>query len=119
MAEKNYHSDNVSFLVYKDWEELVLALDSDEQRGKLFVALFSYACRGKLPEDFTGALKMAFLVMKNTLERDGHKWEETCAKRAVNGAKGGAPKGNQNARKKPAKQPNGCLKRPRTSKTSR
>lgn len=107
--EKNYHTDNNSFVVYKDWEELVRALDSDADRGRLFLALFLYASTGKQPVDFSGALKMAFLVMKNAIDRDGHKWEQTCENRAINGKRGGAPKGNQNARKKQAKQPNGCL----------
>lgn len=107
MADRDYHKDNKSFIVYKDWEEIILALGSDEDRARLFRALFSYASSGEQPVDFTGALKVAFTCLKSALDRDGQKWEKTCDVRAVNGAKGGAPKGNQNARKKQAKQANG------------
>lgn len=75
---KNYHSDNKSFVIYKDWEEYVNALGSDEEAGKLFKALFAFAKRAEEAE-FVGALKMAFIIMRNSIERDGEKWENTCS----------------------------------------
>lgn len=94
----DYHADNASFMVYKDWEQYIEMLDSDEEAGKLFKALFAFAKRGEEAE-FYGALKFAFVMMKNFIDRDGKKWEETCIANRNNGKKGGAPKGNQNARK--------------------
>lgn len=90
---KNYHSDNNSFIVYKDWAELISALDSDEQRGQLMTALFRFAVDGTEPE-FTGALKIVFLVMKQALDRDGAKWTETRLARSEAGKKGGRPRTN-------------------------
>lgn len=87
---KNYHSDNKSFVIYKDWEEYVDALGSDEEAGKLFKALFAFAKRAEEAE-FVGALKMAFIVMRNSIERDGEKWENTCSVRSDAGKKGGRP----------------------------
>lgn len=87
---KNYHSDNKSFVIYKDWEEYVDALGSDEEAGKLFKALFAFAKRAEEAE-FVGALKMAFIVMRNSIERDGEKWENTCSVRSEAGKKGGRP----------------------------
>lgn len=87
---KNYHSDNKSFVIYKDWEEYVDALGSDEEAGKLFKALFAFAKRAEEAE-FVGALKMAFIVMRNSIERDGIKWENTCSARSEAGKKGGRP----------------------------
>lgn len=81
--EKNYHTDNKSFMIYKDWEDLLSALENDEQVGQLFKALFAFAKRGEEAE-FVGALKMAFIVMRNAIERDGEKWEETCCKNSDN-----------------------------------
>lgn len=88
--ERNYQTDNKSFVVYKEWEELLSALDNDEQAGQLFKALFAFSKRGEEAE-FTGALKMAFIVMRNAIERDGEKWEETCATRSDCGKLGGRP----------------------------
>lgn len=86
----NYQTDNKSFVVYKEWEEMLDALESDEQVGQLFKALFGFAKRGEEAE-FVGSLKMAFIVMKNTIERDGKKWEETCSARSNCGKLGGRP----------------------------
>lgn len=87
---KDYHNDNKSFIIYKDWEEYVDALDSDEEAGKLFKALFAFAKRAEEAE-FVGALKMAFIIMRNSIERDGEKWENTCSARSEAGKKGGRP----------------------------
>ena len=86
----DYHTDNAVFLVYKDWETLFDTLDSNEEAGELIKALFAFAKRGEIAE-FSGALKMAFIFMSQQLDRDGHKWEETCLSRSEAGKKGGRP----------------------------
>lgn len=75
--QKNYHADNKSFMVYKEWEDYLKML-TDEEAGRMFRALFAFAARGE-EADFEGAAAMLFAVMKNCLERDGKKWEEVCA----------------------------------------
>lgn len=87
----DYHTDNVVFLLYKDWESLFASLDSNEEAGELIKALFAFAKRGEIAE-FSGALKMAFIFMSQQIERDGVKWEETCTRRAEYGRKGGMAK---------------------------
>ncbi len=87
---KDYHTENKSFAIYKDWEELFDALD-DSEVSKLVKALFAFAKRGEETE-FSGALKIAFITMKNAIERDGKKWEQKCDRNAVNGRKGGLTK---------------------------
>lgn len=77
---KNYHTENKSFLIYKDWEEYLETL-TDEEVGKLFRALFAYAKRGE-ETPFDGALRMLFTMIKNTIERDGKKWEDICEARS-------------------------------------
>lgn len=79
----DYHEDNASFLIYKEWEELFESLDSMEEAGELIMALFAFAKRGEIAE-FRGALKMAFIMMSNQLERDGVKWERNRQKNIEN-----------------------------------
>ncbi|HEZ7985992.1 MAG TPA: DUF6291 domain-containing protein [Ruminococcus sp.] len=96
---RDYHTDNKSFPIYKDWEDIFNGLESNEEAGQLIKALFAYAKRGE-EADFKGGLKIAFIAMRQQIDRDGIKWEEMCNKNSINGKKGGAQKGNQNARKK-------------------
>ncbi|MDE5576896.1 MAG: hypothetical protein K2J11_05880 [Oscillospiraceae bacterium] len=77
--QKNYHTDNKSFMIYKDWEEYIMLL-SDEEAGRLFKALFAFAKRSE-EADFDGAMKVIFTFMKNAFDRDGKKWEDVCAYR--------------------------------------
>lgn len=95
---RDYHKDNKSFPIYKEWEDIFNGLDSDEEAGQLIKALFAYAKRGE-EADFKGGLKIAFIAMRQQIDRDGTKWEEMCNRNSINGKKGGAQKGNQNARK--------------------
>lgn len=70
-------------MIYKEWEDYLEELENDEQIGQLFKALFAFAKRGEEAE-FKGALKMAFVLMRNAIERDGQKWEKTCSKNRDN-----------------------------------
>lgn len=88
---KNFHTDNKAFMLYKDWEDIFQALDSSEEIGELVMALFAYAKRGETPK-LSGGTKIAFLMMRAAIERDGIAWEEMCAQRSECGKKGGRPK---------------------------
>ena len=80
--------DHNSFILYTDMRQ-PLALLTDEQRGKLLLALFDYAETGSVPfssED--GALSMAFSFIQQTLDRDAVKWENERKKRSEAGKKG-------------------------------
>ena len=91
-------SDKRSLILYHDIRE-PLELLSDSDRGRLFLAVLDYSEFSKLPE-FDGALKMAFVFIRQSIDRDSEKWGENmlCAF-SGSAAKAGAPKGNQNARK--------------------
>ena len=103
---KNYHEDNNTFMMYKEWEDLFESLDNMEEVGELIMALFAFAKRGEIAE-FKGALKIAFIMMTKQLDRDGKKWEERCRVNAENAKKGGRPsKPVENSNEKP-KKPNG------------
>lgn len=103
MAEHN------SFLIYKDNAPLVESC-TDEQAGKLFKALFAFACDG---EDFITddrMLKGFFTVFRNSIQRDDRKYQERCRVNAENGKKGGRPKNQTEPNASEGKQTvaNGC-----------
>lgn len=95
---KNFHTDNKAFMLYKDWEDIFQALDSSEEIGELVMALFAYAKRGETPK-LSGGVKIAFLMMRAAIERDGIAWEEMCAQRSECGKKGGRPKKSDESEK--------------------
>lgn len=76
-----------SFVLYNDMRQPLMLL-SDEQRGKLLLALFDYAESGTIPSFDAGALSMAFSFIRQTLDRDAAAWEETRKARAEAGRKG-------------------------------
>ena len=85
---------------------------TDEQIGRLFRAIFEKQLGNEvvLEDD----IKIAFNFINNQLVVDEKKYTEKCEKNRNNGKKGGAPIGNQNAKKttKQPKQPNGLKNNP-------
>ena len=73
---------------------------SDEQVGRLLKGLLTYADRGEKP-DFTDdiTLRVLFSILRKQIDREYEKYDERCQARSAAGRKGGAPKGNTNARK--------------------
>ena len=84
-------SEKNSFLIYYDHEGPISKLN-DEQRGKLFSALFAYEKRGELT-DFKDddMLMMCFSFIKISLDNNREKYNERCEKNTENGKKGGRP----------------------------
>ena len=74
-----------------------------EQFGRLMFALFEFGEGNDPNVDDDIALAFDFMSLQQRLDRE--KYERICEQNRINGRKGGAPKGNQNARKQP-KQPN-------------
>lgn len=71
---------------------------SDEQLGRVTRAILRYGWDGTVPA-FDGAESLAFKFMKSNFDRESSTYNEISEKRSECGKKGGAPKGNQNARK--------------------
>lgn len=86
--------------IFYDNED-ALRLLSDADRGALLLALLDYAKNKKMPENLSAAAKMAFMLMSGAQDR----YAKYYAANSENGKKGGAPKGNQNAKKTTEKQP--------------
>jgi len=78
-----------SFLLYIDSLDILDHL-SDEQSGKLFKAIKAYS-QGEEPQ-LNAILTIAFIPIKNQIDRDIEKYTRICERNKVNGIKGGRPR---------------------------
>jgi len=76
-----------SFILYSDYYDMINEL-SDAEAGELVKSVFKYTNTGEIPE-LTGMAKMAFIVIKQNLDRNATKYQETIEKRRIAGSKGG------------------------------
>lgn len=100
-------ADKISFVLYTRYEEQINMLN-DEQAGQLMKAIFAYQKKGEA-EVSDPVVAMLWSVIKQQLDIDNQKYQETCNNRKEAGKKGGRPKkteGSGNAEEK-AKKPNG------------
>ena len=85
-----------SFVLYSEQRELIDIL-SDEEAGKLFKNIFKYV-NGEIPQ-LNGAVQMAFISIRQQLDRNAAKYEAKKEKLRQNGLKGGRPKKNSTQNK--------------------
>ncbi len=78
------------FMLFYDYRTQ-LELLSDEERGKLLMALFDYGEFGIKPK-LEGMALMAFSFISADISRSQESYREKCEKNAENGKKGGRPK---------------------------
>lgn len=100
-----------TFVLRNEYLDIFMDL-SEKQAGILIKAVFLYAVKGEIFAGLTDeALKMAFKFVKKDIDYDSSKYLKSCYQNALNGKKGGAPKGNSNAQKQPKqpKQPTACF----------
>ena len=86
--------DNIVF--YRQWWESIRELDPETQ-SKVYDALMRFAFEGIEPTD--AIARAVTTPMRPTIIRDREKYERICERNRANGGKGGAPKGNNNARR--------------------
>lgn len=90
-----------SFVFYPSFIQQIEAVKSPEVRGRLYSAVAQYGCYNTMPDfsdiDPLGMLDGLFVAIKRAID-DQRERRETQRR---NGAKGGAPIGNTNARKQP------------------
>ena len=87
-----------SFILYTSYYDIVGDL-TDEQLGRLTRAIFAYAQDGTEIE-LPPVVRMAFSFIKKDMDHNDGKYQARLKARSDAGRKGGAPKGNSNARKK-------------------
>ena len=96
-----------SFVLYNEYKEQ-FSLLSNEEAGRLIMAIFEYTESGNIPE-LEGMTLMAFSFIKKQLDRDSEKYEKTVEKRKEAGKTGGRPKANGSDEE--AKKANGFSKK--------
>lgn len=102
MADKN------SFILMTKYESIFADM-SDRQAGVLIKAIFHYVATGETMDSLNDVeVKTAFKFVKLDLDYNNKKYIDQCQQNSLNGKKGGAPKGNSNAKKQP-KQPTACF----------
>ena len=79
-----------SFVLYTEYAKH-LSILSMEQRGVLFTAIMAYSAEECMPE-MDGMTQMAFSFIREQLDRDKERYENTCKKRSAAGRQGGRPK---------------------------
>lgn len=108
-----------SFVVYSEYLRYFDKLSLIE-KGKLIDALLRFSQDLPVEEqikDMEASTEMAFMFISNQMSLDAQKYDRRCETSRQNGSKGGAPKGNKNAKKldendeeKQPKQPKNNLK---------
>ena len=83
-----------ALMIYRNNRAMLEALE-DAERGKLILALLDYLESGNLPP-FTGALKLAFIVLRQDVDRSVERWEAECARRSAAGKKSAAIRAAKN-----------------------
>ena len=86
-----------TIIVYTDWMEQLQEL-SMEERGIILTAAINYQLGLELPK-MDKSLKLFFITIRQSIDRDNAAYIIKCEKNRENGKLGGAPKGNQNAKK--------------------
>lgn len=89
-----------SFLLYHDSRDLFAKLSSEDCQA-LILGLFDYSMEQDVSFPSGSAVDIAFTVIRTYMDKNALKYEERCRINRQNGAKGGAPRGNKNAEKKP------------------
>lgn len=77
-----------SLVIYKSWCKSLAKLDDSDYRA-IMDAIIAYGMDDIEPE-LTGALDVVFTIMRDQIDFDRAKWEETCRKRSEAGKKGNA-----------------------------
>ncbi|MBF0651317.1 hypothetical protein IR083_21090 [Dysgonomonas sp. GY75] len=86
-----------SFVFYKGWKDAIVDLP-DDVRLEIYDSIIEYAVTGIMPM-LKPMANIAFNFIKNDIDRDAQAYADKCAKNKENSFKGGAPKGNKNAKK--------------------
>lgn len=83
-----------SFILYQEHKEIFETL-TDDEAGKLIKAIFEYEDTGQITQ-LDKSLKLAFIPIKNALDKNKEKYEKVVERNKENGKKGGRPKNPKN-----------------------
>lgn len=80
-----------SAVIYYDWLAAFESL-SDAEAKQLITSIIKFSMTGEEMSDMSQTLKMAWVFIKPTLQRDEEKYEQKCRQLVDNGRKGGEAK---------------------------
>lgn len=103
MVKKLKSKDKQSFVLYHTSRNLFAKLPAEECK-ELILAIFDYSMGQDVTLSSSGP-DIAFAAIQPYMDENARKYEERCRINRQNGAKGGAPRGNKNAEKKPTPNP--------------
>jgi len=107
-----------SFVLYSEYLTYFDKLSLIE-KGKLIDALLRYSQGLPVEEQINqmeASTEMAYMFISHQMELDATKYDRRCETSRQNGSKGGAPKGNQNAKKDDENNQKNNLKQPNSTK---
>lgn len=81
-----------SFILYNSFYEPIKTL-KNEQLGKLLRAIFNYTINGEITQEED--ILIAFMFIKNEIDKNNEKWQEEKRKRSEAGKKGMASRWNK------------------------
>ena len=93
---KDIKNTGNAFLFYDDWWKIIKNYP-ENTRLQIYDAVIEYGLTGKFPT-LEGVAKTAFDFIQLPLDRSRENYKKQCAINRKNGLKGGAPKGNKNAK---------------------
>lgn len=94
-----------SFILMYEHKEIFDSL-TNEQIGILLRAIYQYEIEKTEPE-LNGILKIAFIPIRQSLDRNTAAYEKICERNSDNGTKGGRPKKKTQGNPKKPKKPTG------------
>lgn len=96
-----------SFVLFSSYEDNFKMLN-DKDKGKLIMAIFTFVRGEDISATLSPLAKMAYISITQQIKISSKKYDKRCETSQQNGQLGGAPKGNQNAKKqeKLLNQPN-------------
>lgn len=89
-----------TYIVFGEWEDDFEDLN-DQELAALTRAFFKYVRRGEKSTFEDRMVRSCWRKVQQAEDRANSAYEEKCEQNRLNGQKGGAPKGNQNAKKQP------------------
>ena len=82
-----------SFVFYRAWAEMATKMKDPEEQRIFIMGIINYGLNGEEPDFQNAMLDLLWVGAKPLLDANQTRWE--------NSKKGGAPKGNKNAKKQP------------------
>lgn len=93
-----------SFILFAEHEEIFESL-TDKQAGQLIKGIFKYEKTQEIPQ-LDKTVRVAFIPIKQILDKNREEYIKKCEKNKENGRKGGRPKKSEETEINP-KKPNG------------